>query len=56
MISRYCRKCLHQFFAGRLIGAVFHIDEAYATQLLEMGQEKAVDDFDDLLWRQLFVG
>ncbi|MFD2368503.1 hypothetical protein ACFSO0_00505 [Brevibacillus sp. GCM10020057] len=40
---------LHAFFAGRLFGCEYHADEGYVTQMLELGLQVAVDDFDRAL-------
>lgn len=49
MIRLGWKQCLHTFFAGRLLGCEFLADEGYVTQLLEMGQQSAIADFDQAL-------
>jgi len=49
MIQLGWKKHLHAFFAGRLLGCEFHADEGYVTQMLELGQQAAVADFNQTL-------
>lgn len=49
MIRLGWKQCLHTFFAGRLLGCEYLADEGYVTQMLEMGQRKAVADFQQVL-------
>lgn len=49
MIRLGWKQRLHTFFAGRLLGCEFLADEGYVTQMLEMGQQAAVADFDEAL-------
>jgi hypothetical protein len=43
------RERLHAFFAGRLVGKEFHADEGYVTQMLELGQTEAVEEYEQTL-------
>lgn len=49
MIKLGWKQRLHTFFAGRLVGCEFLADEGYVTQMLEMGQRTAVENFDEAL-------
>jgi len=49
MIQLGWKQHLHAFFAGRLLGCEYHADEGYVTQMLELGQQAAVADFDQTL-------
>ncbi|MDA5108228.1 hypothetical protein O3V59_07635 [Brevibacillus thermoruber] len=40
------KRRLHVMFAGKLLGRELYADEGYVTQLLEMGQQEAIADFD----------
>lgn len=55
MIQLGWKKHLHAFFAGRLLGCEFHADEGYVTQMLELGQQAAVANFDQTLQEIRFL-
>jgi hypothetical protein len=46
MILLGWKRRLHVMFAGKLLGRELYADEGYVTQLLEMGQQEAIAEFD----------
>jgi hypothetical protein len=50
------REHLHAIFAGKLLDRCYHADEGYVTQLLELGQTEAVEEFQQSLNRMMIYG
>lgn len=49
MIRLGWKQRLHAIFAGRLLGCEYYAEEGYVTQMLELGLQAAVPDFDHAL-------